>query len=65
VRLDRDAPRGELAVYLDGVRLFSRIAQGRFPEIDDLVPALQQRLGLEGRVPDRTGSDSTVTDGEA
>jgi len=54
VLLDREAPRGEFAVYLDEERIFSRIAVGRMPELDDIVPIVHLRLFGAPAVPDTT-----------
>jgi selT/selW/selH-like putative selenoprotein len=44
VNLDKEAPRGEFAVYLDDAVLFSRYEQGRLPVPEEIVQALRIRL---------------------
>lgn len=46
--LDKEAPAGEFAVYLDAERIFSRYEQGKFPEAQDILSAIQVRLDLGG-----------------
>nr|WP_246399984.1 Rdx family protein [Geomonas silvestris] len=54
MQLDHEGPRGELAVYLDEERIFSRIAAGRMPELEDIAPMVHLRLFVELTVPDTT-----------
>lgn len=44
VELDKDAPPGEFAVYLDDELIFSRYAQGKLPDPLDVIPLIQTRL---------------------
>jgi hypothetical protein len=44
VQLDKEAPRGEFAVFLDEELIFSRFEVGRMPEPQDIIPVLQARL---------------------
>jgi hypothetical protein len=44
VVLDKEAPRGEFAVYLDEARIFSRFEVGRMPVPEDIIPVIQARL---------------------
>jgi hypothetical protein len=47
VQLDKEAPRGEFAVFLEDQLIFSRFAVGRMPEPEDIIPVLQARLSQE------------------
>ena len=44
MELDKEAPRGEFAVYLDDERIFSRNELGRLPEPLEVIPAIRTRL---------------------
>ncbi len=44
VELDKEAPRGEFAVYLDNERIFSRLEWGKLPDPLDIIPAIRTRL---------------------
>lgn len=49
VELDKQAPRSEFAVYLDGEIIFSRLERGRMPEPLDIIPAIRaRRQGTSG-----------------
>jgi hypothetical protein len=44
VALDKEAPWGEFAVYLDDDMIFSRLEQGERPDPLDIIPAIRTRL---------------------
>ena len=44
MELDKEAPRGEFAVYLDDDRIFSLLERGKLPEPLDVIPAIRTRL---------------------
>lgn len=43
MELDKQAPRSEFAVYLDGEMIFSRLERGRLPEPLDIIPVIRSR----------------------
>jgi hypothetical protein len=44
VNLDKEAPPGEFAVYLDEKMIFSRYEQGKLPVPEDIILAIRTRL---------------------
>jgi len=44
VELDRKAPAGEFAVYLDDEMIFSRYEQGKLPDPLDIIATIRTRL---------------------
>lgn len=42
--LDKEAPRGEFAVYLNDERIFSRLEKGRLPDPQELIQQLRLRI---------------------
>jgi selT/selW/selH-like putative selenoprotein len=42
--LDKEAPAGEFAVFLDGERVFSRMEERRLPDPQEIIEVIRTRL---------------------